>query len=68
MDAYNSFQAGHVRTVFSHQFGPGKKMVLLKAKVNPSQRLPDDTRVAWIISKTNGEIIHVCTHCTCMAG
>lgn len=66
MDAYNFFQAGHVRTVFSYRFGPGKKMVLLKAKVNPSQRSPDDTRVAWIICKMDGEII--CAHCTCMAG
>ena len=66
MGAYNFFQAGHVSTVFSHQFGRGKKMVLLKAEVNASQRSPDDTREAWIISKTNGEIIY--EHCTCMPG
>ena len=62
MRAYNFFQPGHVSTVFFHQFGPGKKIVLLKAEVNASQRSPDDTRVAWIISKTNGEVI--CAHCT----
>ena len=66
MDAYNFFQAGYVRTVFSYQFGPGKCMVVLKARVNPSQRSPDDSRMAWIISKRGGEI--VCAHCTCMAG
>ena len=40
MDAFNYFQAGHVRT---YRFGPGKEMVVLKAKVNPSQRPPNET-------------------------
>ena len=41
-------------------------MVVLKAKVNPSQRSPNETLEAWIIAKEDGKIIS--THCTCMAG
>ena len=37
MDAYNFFQVGYVRTVLPFQFGPGKCMFVLKARVIPSQ-------------------------------
>ena len=67
LDSYNFFQAGYVRSVFSLTFQHlGKKYVLLKAKVNPSQRSPDEAREAWIIALLDGRII--CAHCTCMAG
>ena len=39
---------------------------MLKAKVNRSQRSPDEANEAWIIVKSEGDI--VCAHCTCMAG
>ena len=56
-----------MRTVFSFGFGHhGKSLVMLKAKVNPSQRSPDDAHEPWIIAKFEGDI--VCAHCTCMAG
>ena len=39
MDAYNYFMSGHVWTIYSHVFGiGGKKIVILKALVNSSQR------------------------------
>lgn len=40
MEAYNYFQSGFVRIVYSMMFSKGAtKCVLLKAKVNPSQEL-----------------------------
>ena len=67
MDTFNFFQAGYVRTVQSFRFGPpGKRFVMLKAKVNPSQQSPDDAHEPWLVVKQEGEI--VTAHCTCMAG
>ena len=66
MDAFNYFQAGCVRTIWSYEFGFSKRMVLLKAKVNPSQKSPDSNQEAWIVSMKDGQIL--CVHCTCMAG
>lgn len=67
LDAFNYFQAGYVRTVYSFSFGhTGKRLVMLKAKVNPSQRSPDEAHEPWIIAKFEGDV--VCAHCTCMAG
>ena len=67
LDAFNYYQEGYVRTVFPFGFGHrGKSLVMLKAKVNPSQRSPDDAHEPWIIAKFEGDI--VCAHCTCMAG
>lgn len=67
LDAFNYDRTGYVRTAFSMGFGHhGAKYVLLKAKVNPSQRSPDDANEAWIIAKRDGEIVSA--HCTCMAG
>ena len=61
------FESGHVRTVLCMAYGTGKtKNVLLKAKVNPSQRLPDNAHEAWLVAKLEGDIF--CVHCTCMAG
>ena len=64
LEAYNYFLNNHVRTVFSCTCFCGK-CVLLKAKVNPSQRSPDLAHEAWIVAK-KGTI--VCAHCTCKAG
>ena len=67
MDAYNYFMSGHVRTIYSRVFGIGrKKIVILKALVNPSQKDPDKASQAWVITKPDGTIL--CGHCTCMAG
>ena len=67
LDAYNYFQAGYVRTILSFGFHHlGKSLVMLKAKVNPSQRSPDEAYEAWLIAKHEGDIISA--HCTCIAG
>ena len=67
LEAYNYYECGYVRTVLSMVFGHGKgRCVVLKAKVNPSQKSPDDAHQAWIVAKPAGQI--VCAHCTCMAG
>lgn len=67
LEAYNYFQNGYVRTVLCSVFGNGStRCVLLKAKVNPSQRTPENAHEAWIIARKDGLI--VCAHCTCMAG
>ena len=64
LEAYNYFESGHVRTVV---FDSGKtKCVVLKAKVNPSQRSLDNAHESWIVSRLDGQII--CAHCSCMAG
>ena len=48
-------------------FGQGvAKCVLVKAKVNPSQRSPDEAHEAWVIAKPDGYIVSA--HCTCKAG
>ena len=52
--AYNFFESGYVRTVYAMAFGQGVlKCILVKAKVNPSQRSPDDAHEAWIIVGTS---------------
>jgi len=67
LEAYNYFESGYVRTVLSREFGSGKtRCVILKAKVNPSQRSPDNAHEAWIIARIDGQIVSA--HCTCMAG
>ena len=63
LEAYNYFKNNYVRTVFSCVRG---NMVVLKAKVNPSQNSPDLAHEAWIISRENGTIVSA--HCTCKAG
>ena len=64
LEAFNYFYNGHVRTVFCHCFG---RYVIMKARVNPSQRNPDEAHTAWtIIHKTTGEV--KAGHCDCKAG
>ena len=61
LEAYNYFKNNYVRTVFSAVFC-GDSLVVLKAKVNPSQKAHE----AWIISRKDGTIVSA--HCTCKAG
>jgi hypothetical protein len=62
---FQLFSAGYVRAVFSMGFGHiGARYILLKAKVNPSQRSPNEANEAWIIAKCDGEIVSA--HYTCM--
>ena len=65
LEAYNCFKNNYVRTVFSSACDGGR-CVVLKAKVNPSQRLPDQAQEAWIICRKEGTILSA--HCTCKAG
>ena len=65
LEAYNYFKNNHVRTVFSSTCDAGR-CVVLKAKVNPSQRAPDLANEAWIIVRKDGTIVSA--HCTCKAG
>ena len=61
LKAYNFFESGYVKTVYAMAFGQGVlKCILVKAKVNPSQHLPDDAHEAWIIAKPEG-CIRVCS-------
>ena len=67
LESYNYYQSGYVRTIHSHLFNKnGKKCVVLKALVNPSQRDPKQAHEAWVIAKPDGRIM--CCHCTCAAG
>ena len=67
LESYNFFESGYVRTVFAMAFGQGvAKCVLVKAKVNSSQRSPDEAHEAWVIAKLDGPIVSA--HCTCKAG
>ena len=67
LEAFNYFESGYVRSVLSMTFGTGEaRCVVLKAKVNPSQRSPDNAHEAWVIARIGGDIL--CAHCTCMAG
>lgn len=65
LEAYNYFKNNHVRTVFSCPCDGGRS-VIVKAKVNPSQRSPDLAHEAWIICKKEGRILSA--HCNCKAG
>ena len=63
MEAYNYYESGHVRKVLCMVFGTGKrKCAVLKAKVNPNKRSPENAHEAWLIAKLEGDIL--CVHCT----
>ncbi len=66
LQAYNYFYNGYVRTVYI--FEPSNSnFSILKAKINPSQKAPDQNHEAWVIvAKASGEI--KTAHCKCMAG
>ena len=48
-----------MRTVQSFRFGPlGKRFVMIiKAKVNPSQRSPDDAHEPWLVVKQKEKLL-----------
>ena len=63
LEAYNYFYNGYVRTVLLHHSG---NLNVMKAKVNPSQKSPENSHEPWvIISSQDGSV--VTAHCTCMA-
>ena len=65
LEAYNYFHNGYVRTV--SMYCCEGDIAILKAKVNPSQKSPDQNHEAWAaVCKQNGCIRTA--HCTCMAG
>lgn len=64
LEAFNYFYNGHVRTVYCYQF---ERFAIMKAKVNPSQKNPDEAHTAWvIIHQTTAEV--KVGHCDCKAG
>lgn len=64
LEAYNYFYNGHVRTVYCYAY---EKFVIMKAKVNPSQKSPEESHTAWvIIHRATAEI--KTAHCNCKAG
>lgn len=61
------FCSGWVHTVFYHNLGEDHQACLMKAKVNPSQKLSEKPHAPWVaVEKKDGSIL--CAHCTCMAG
>lgn len=64
LEAYNYFCNGYVRTVLLYQCG---NLSILKAKVNPSQKSPENSHEPWVIISTQDGSV-VTAHCTCMAG
>ena len=65
LEAYNYFKNNYVRTVFS-SVCDGDRCVVVKAKVNPSQKSPDLAHEPWIVARKEGVIVSA--HCTCKAG
>ena len=64
LEAYNYFYNGYVRTVLLHRSG---NLSVMKAKVNPSQKSPENSHEPWVIINTQDGSV-VTAHCTCMAG
>ena len=64
LDAYKYFESGHVRAI--KVWVVSSTCCILRALVNPSQRLLEKPHDAWVGLKTSGDI--VAAHCTCMAG
>ena len=64
LEAYNYFYTGYIRTVLLYRSG---NLNVMKAKVNPSQKLPENSHEPWvIISSQDGSVVKA--HYTCMAG
>lgn len=64
LEAYNYFYNGYVRTVLCHRSGD---LSIMKAKVNPSQKSPENSHEPWVIISTQDGSVEI-AHCTCMAG
>ena len=65
LQAYNYFINGHVCTVF-HLDVVLMKLNVLKARLNPSQKVPDKNHEARVVVAKDGSV--VTAHCKCMAG
>ena len=66
LEAHNQFRSGWVRTIFHYDI-PATKFVIMKANVNPSQRLNDKPHTPWVaINRVTTSVMNA--HCTCMAG
>lgn len=69
LEAFLYFESGHVQEVLTKKVDVGqKKVVFLRSKVLPSQRVGVKTKPyeAWVLCEESGEVIS--GHCTCMAG
>ena len=72
LDAYDRFVSGWVRKVEAVNIYSNSdnnkvlKFVVVRSRVNHSQRLSESPVSSWIICGKNGEVISC--HCTCMAG
>ena len=64
LEAYNYFYNGHVRTVYCYTHD---RYVIMKAKVNPSQKNPEEAHTAWVILHSATAEIKT-AHCNCKAG
>ncbi len=66
LEAHNQFRSGWVCTIFHYDI-PATKFVIMKANVNPSQRLNDEPHTPWVaINRVTASVMNA--HCTCMAG
>ena len=64
LESYSYYYNGHVRTVYCYTHD---RFVITKAKVNPSQKSPQETHTPWvIIHRASAEI--KTAHCNCKAG
>ena len=65
--AYNYYTSGHVRTVYFFESSEQSKYAVLKAQVNPSQKMPTIPHEAWVVvHKEDGQVLT--GHCNCKAG
>jgi len=64
LEAFNYFFNGHVRTLYCYRF---EYFAIMNAKVNQSQKSPDETHTAWVIlHQATAEV--KAGHCDCKAG
>ncbi len=65
LESYNYFISGFVRDVRNFKVA-ANDFIVVKAKVQHSQRLREGPLLPWLISRKDGEVL--AAHCTCMAG
>ena len=67
--AYSYWMSGFVDTVFVAKCPSNNKLIFLKGKVSPSQRLNEDSHEVWVcIENSNTDCRIVTSWCTCTAG
>ena len=67
LEAFNLFHSEHVRTVYYFEGSSASTFTVLIAKVNPSQKSPNNSHEAWVVLKKQVGTV-ITGHCTCMAG